>query len=67
VSNVPYYHQNITPKINQPPLGMGLKHYFYRMNNMLIWWQVESDKAKATFNDLQHFDFELLKNRETRQ
>lgn len=37
--------------------GMGLKHYFYRTDNILIWWQVESDKAEATLNDLLTFDF----------
>lgn len=36
--------------------GMGLKHYFYRVGNVLIWWQVEPDKAEATFNDLLEFN-----------
>ena len=43
--------------------GMGLKHYFYRIDNILIWWQVEPDKAKETYNDLLNFDFEILKDR----
>jgi len=43
--------------------GMGLKHYFYRIDNILIWWQVEPDKAEATFHDLLKFDFETLNNR----
>ncbi len=41
--------------------GMGHKHYFYRIDNMLIWWQVEPDKAEATYNDLLNFDFGILK------
>ena len=43
--------------------GMGLRHYFYRTDNILIWWQVEPDKAVATFNDLFKFDFATLKKR----
>ncbi|MEJ2657095.1 MAG: hypothetical protein P8012_07845 [Desulfobacterales bacterium] len=41
--------------------GMGLKHYFYRMDNILIWWQVAPDKARSTYNDLLKFDFSILK------
>jgi hypothetical protein len=40
--------------------GMGLKHYFYRKDNTLIWWQVKPDKADATYNDLLKFDFTAL-------
>ena len=40
--------------------GMGLKHYFYRTDNILIWWQVEPDKAETTYNDLLKFDFSAL-------
>ena len=43
--------------------GMGLKHYFYRIDTILIWWQVEPDKAVATYNDLLKFDFAVLKDR----
>jgi hypothetical protein len=43
--------------------GMGHKHYFYRIDNMLIWWQVEPDKAESTYNDLLNFDFAILKQR----
>ena len=43
--------------------GMGLKHYFYRTDNILIWWQVEQDKALATYNDLLKFDFAILNDR----
>jgi hypothetical protein len=45
--------------------GMGLKHYFYRRDNILIWWQVEPDKAETTYNDLLEFDFKGLNNRGT--
>jgi hypothetical protein len=41
--------------------GMGLKHYFYRTDNILIWWQVEPDKAEATYKDLLKFNFADLK------
>lgn len=40
--------------------GMGLKHYFYRTDNILFWWQVEPDKAKVTYKDLLEFDFSGL-------
>jgi len=40
--------------------GMGLKHYFYRTDNILIWWQVEPDKAETTYNDLLKYDFSAL-------
>jgi len=43
--------------------GMGRKHYFYRVDTILIWWQVEPDKAEATYNDLLKFDFTILKKR----
>ena len=46
--------------------GMGLKHYFYRVDNILIWWQVELDKAEATFHDLLKFNFATLNNRVNR-
>lgn len=47
--------------------GMGFKHYFYRVDNMLIWWQVEPDKAEATYNDLLKFDFAILNDRVNKQ
>ena len=43
--------------------GMGLKHYFYRAGNILIWWQVDPDKAEATYNNLLKFDFGILNKR----
>ena len=47
--------------------GMGLKHFFYRTDNILFWWQVEPDKAKATYKDLLKFDFSGLNKRANRQ
>ena len=47
--------------------GMGLKHYFYRTDNILIWWQVEPDKAETTYNDLLKFDFSALNKRVNKQ
>jgi len=41
--------------------GMGFKHYFYRVDSILIWWQVKPDKAESTYNDLLDFDFATLK------
>ena len=38
--------------------GMGLIHYFYRVDKILIWWQVEPDKADSTTSDL--FNFKLF-------
>ena len=40
--------------------GMGLQHYFYRLDNILIWWQVDPEKAESTYRDLVRFDFALL-------
>jgi hypothetical protein len=47
--------------------GMGFKHYFYRTGNILIWWQVEPDKAEATYEDLRSYDFAVLKDRKKGQ
>ena len=47
--------------------GMGFKHYFYRTDNILIWWQVEPDKAEAAYNDLLKFDFAVLNDRIDKQ
>jgi hypothetical protein len=47
--------------------AMGLKHYFYRVDNILIWWQVEPDKAKATYKDLLKFDFATLNDTMNKQ
>jgi hypothetical protein len=46
--------------------GMGYKHYFYRVDNILIWWQVEPDMAAATFQDLLKFDFTDLNGRKNK-
>ena len=37
--------------------GMGLVHYFFRVNNVLIWWQVEQERAERTYHELLNFDF----------
>lgn len=58
----PLTHNKIGDKIYFETEGMGLKHYFYRTDNILIWWQVELDKAEATYNDLLKFDFAVLDN-----
>jgi hypothetical protein len=35
---------------------MGLSHFFYRHENLLLWLQVEKGKAAAGLEDLQaHF------------
>ncbi len=59
----PLTHSKIRDSIHFETEGMGLKHYFYRIDNILIWWQVEPDKAVATYNDLLKFDFAVLKDR----
>jgi len=59
----PLTHSKIGDSVHFEIEGMGLKHYFYRIYNILIWWQVEPDKAVATFNDLLKFDFAILKKR----
>ena len=58
----PLTHTKIGDKVYFETKGMGLKHYFYRTDNILIWWQVELDKAEATLNDLFKFDFAVLHN-----
>ena len=39
--------------------GMGLTHYFYRVENRLIWWQVEPGKAESTYDELVAYDFAM--------
>jgi hypothetical protein len=62
----PLTHTKIRDNVYFETAGMGLKHYFYRTDNILIWWQVEVDKAGATLNDLLTFDFAVLNNRVNR-
>ena len=57
----PLTYSNMGENVHFETDGMGLKHYFYRTDNILIWWQVEPDKAEATYNDLLKFDFADLK------
>ena len=59
----PLTHGKIGDSVHFETEGMGLKHYFYRTDNILIWWQVEPDKAVATFNDLLKVDFSILNDR----
>jgi GTPase involved in cell partitioning and DNA repair len=59
----PLLHSKMGDKVHFETEGMGLKHYFYRVDNILIWWQVEPDKAEATLSDLFKFDFVILKDR----
>jgi hypothetical protein len=59
----PLTHTKIGDYIYFETEGMGLKHYFYRTGNTLIWWQVEPDKAKTTLHDLLRFNFAFLSNR----
>ncbi len=63
----PLTHSKMGDNVHFETKGMGLKHYFYRIDNILIWWQVEPDKAEATFNDLLKFDFGILNDRINRQ
>ena len=57
----PLKHGKMGENVHFETDGMGLKHYFYRTDNILIWWQVEPDKAETTYNDLIKFDFADLK------
>lgn len=59
----PLTHANMGENVHFETEGMGLKHYFYRIHNILIWWQVEPDKAEATYNDLLKFNFADLKKK----
>lgn len=61
----PLTHNKMGDTVYFETEGMGLKHYFYRTENVLIWWQVEPDCAETTFNDLLEFDFKGLNNRGT--
>jgi hypothetical protein len=59
----PLTHSKMGEDVHFQTDGMGLKHYFYRVDNILIWWQVEPDKAEVTYNDLLNFDFKVLKDK----
>ena len=61
----PLTHTKMGDNVYFETEGMGLKHYFYRTDNISIWWQVEPDKAVATFDDLFKFDFAVLNDRVT--
>jgi hypothetical protein len=32
--------------------GMGLHHFFYRTDNLILWWQAEPEKAEETLTGL---------------
>ena len=59
----PLTHSKMGAGVHFETEGMGLKHYFYRVDNILIWWQVEPERARATFHDLLEFDFTALNSR----
>ncbi len=59
----PLKHSKMGDDLHFETDGMGFKHYFYRIDNILIWWQVKPDKAEATYDDLLKFDFAVLNNR----
>ena len=63
----PLTHRKMGNKVYFETEGMGLKHCFYRVDNILIWWQVEPDKAETTLSDLFKFDFAILNDRINRQ
>ena len=37
--------------------GMGLNHFFYRQGNLILWWQVEPEKAEETLTCLLKENF----------
>ena len=43
--------------------GMGFAHYFYRIDNILIWWQAIPEKAESTLKSLLRYDFTSLKKK----
>jgi hypothetical protein len=43
--------------------GMGFAHNFYRIDNMLIWWQVDPQKVESTLKTLLSYDFTALKKK----
>jgi hypothetical protein len=63
----PLSHSKMGDNVHFETEGMGLKHYFYRVDNILIWWQVEPDKTEETLSDLLKFDFAILNDRVTKQ
>ena len=59
----PLTHSGMGDHVLFETAGMGLKHYFYRADRLLIWWQVEPDKARTTIKEVRKFDFgPLLRN-----
>jgi hypothetical protein len=62
----PLTHTKMGVGVHFETEGMGYKHYFYRVDNILIWWQVEPDMAAATFQDLLKFDFTDLNGKKNK-
>jgi hypothetical protein len=59
----PLKHGKMGKNVHFETDGMGLKHDFYRTDNILIWWQVEPDNAGTTYNDLLRINFADLKKK----
>lgn len=59
----PLSFDNMGENVHFRTEGMGLIHYFYRDDNILIWLQVEPEEEKPTSKDLFDFDFSSLKKR----
>lgn len=57
----PLTFEEMGEKVSFRTEGMGLVHYFYRVDNILLWWQVETNKAESTYDELLKFDFAPLK------
>ena len=61
----PLIYDKMGDKVRFKTEGMGLVHYFYRVDHLLLWWQVVPDKAESTYNELLNFPFTSLKAKET--
>ncbi len=59
----PLKHSKMGDNVHFETDGMGLKHYFYRIDNTLIWWQVIPDMAESAYSDLLKFHFRILNSR----
>ena len=59
----PLTYDKMGDNVHFQTTGLGFRHYFYRVDNILIWWQVVPEKAESTYNDLLAFDFTGLKEK----
>ena len=57
----PLTHSKMGKNVCFQTEGMGLKHYFYRVDALIVWLQVEPGYAKPVSDDLFNFDFASLK------